>query len=325
MSSLRKIIVLLLVLLAFGALRLKFERQMLTEFRDAGLMREQNHLESRDRIDQTSSAVALGGLRTLVATFLNLRAHGYFERQAWNELQDTYETIVNLAPQTRYYWETGSWHMAYNAASYYLHESSRPPLRRKELWRSSILQGRYFLERGIGNNPRDWSLHASLGHMLRDPNKLPAMRDRDAALMAAHEAYDRSVELGCFSPMLNQRLSLYCLARVRGRESEALELARTLHEDPRHHKPTLLILLYVLEFDADPDQDAGALALRIFGDAKTAYEALAHHWRGNREGYPMDGVAQGLARMEGLLGIPPLQSILGQKLAPGFNPDDWFK
>ena len=126
-------------------------------------------IATRDRIGQTSSAVALGGLRTLVATFLNLRAFTYFTEQRWDDVADTYDTIVDLAPHTRYYWETGSWHLAYNAASYYLNDSELPPLRRREAWRASILRGRAFLERGIRNNPDDWSLLANLGMLLSDP------------------------------------------------------------------------------------------------------------------------------------------------------------
>ncbi len=97
---------------------------------------------------------------------MNLRAFGYFSEQKWADVGDTFDVIVDLAPRTRYYWDTGSWHQAYNAASYYLYESDIPPLRRKLAWRESILKGKSFLERGIRNNPDDPKLCESLGILL---------------------------------------------------------------------------------------------------------------------------------------------------------------
>ncbi|MEY5013405.1 MAG: hypothetical protein RLY69_1120, partial [Verrucomicrobiota bacterium] len=144
-----KILILVVLLLAFGAARMPYERELGKSLRDAGLFPPTLQIGTRERIGQTSSAVALGGLRTLVATFLNLRAFTYFTERRWDDVEETFNTIVDLAPHTRYYWETGSWHLAYNAASYYINDSKLPPLRRREAWRMSILKGRAFLERGI--------------------------------------------------------------------------------------------------------------------------------------------------------------------------------
>ncbi|MCU0753376.1 MAG: hypothetical protein MUC40_10220 [Akkermansiaceae bacterium] len=107
--------VLVVALLAFGAARMPFEAGLSRELRAAGLFPPPLEIGTRDKIGQTSSAVALGGLRTLVATFLNLRAFTFFTEQRWDDVAGTYGMIVDLAPRTRYYWETGSWHMAYNA------------------------------------------------------------------------------------------------------------------------------------------------------------------------------------------------------------------
>lgn len=325
MRVLPKPLIVMVALTAFGAARLHFEERLTAELRDAGLGRQKLDISTRDRIGQTSSAIALGGLRTLVATFLNLRAHVCFEQQRWDDLHDTYKAIVNLAPHTRYYWESGSWHLAYNAASYYLHDSDLPPLRRREHWRSSIQLGRAFLERGIRNNPADWSLHASLGLMLLDANKFVAFRDRDEVFLAAAEAY-RKARDGSYAPMRMDRFRLYALARVKGCEQEALELARGLHAShPRNRTPTLTTLLYVLECHADPALDGGALAVRLFGTPEKAYEALSRHWLRTREGYPNDGVAKGLAALEQRLGILMPQSVLRQSPPPPPDPDDWFQ
>lgn len=321
----RKSLILAVALLAFGAVRLPFEIKLNKQLQAARLFPATLEIGTRDRIGQTSSAVALGGLRTLVATFLNLRAFTFFTEQRWEDVGDTFDTIVDLAPQTRYYWETGSWHQAYNAASYYLNDDKLPPLRRREAWRSSIQRGRAFLERGIRNKPDDWSLYASLGFLLSDPNKFKAFRDTDETFAAAADAYRKSAGTGK-SPAYVRRSELYSLARVAGRETEALELARSLYEEsPRNRMPTLLVLLLVLEAHENPSMDVVARAIELFGTAEKAYDALSGHWQRTRERFPVYGVAAGLESLEKLLEISADKSILNQPLPAPRDLDDMFQ
>jgi hypothetical protein len=318
-------VILAVALLAFGAARLPYEAGLNRELRSAGLFPPHLEIGTREKIGQTSSAVALGGLRTLVATFLNLRAFTFFTEQRWPDVEETFETIVDLAPHTRYYWETGSWHMAYNAASYYLNDSKLPPLRRREAWRSSILKGRSFLERGARNNPGDWSIHANLGFLLSDSNKLPAFRDPNETLAAAAEAYRKSAETGKALGYV-RRAWLYSLARVEGRETEALALARSLHAAGSHnHTPTLLVLLLVLEAHENPSMDVAARAVELFETPEKAYDALSNHWRRTRERFPVFGVSTALESLEKTLSIPPGKSIFNESVPAPPNPDDWFR
>lgn len=78
-----------MALLAFGAARLPYEAGLAKELRSAGLTPPPMEIGTRDKIGQTSSAVALGGLRTLVATFMNLRAFSFFQEQRWDDLAET--------------------------------------------------------------------------------------------------------------------------------------------------------------------------------------------------------------------------------------------
>lgn len=320
-----KILLLALALLVFGAMRLPYEAALSKSLRDAGLFPPDLGIGTRDKIGQTSSAVALGGLRTLVATFLNLRAFTYFTEQRWNDVEETYNTIVDLAPRTRYYWDTGSWHMAYNAASYYINDSKLPPLRRREAWRMSIHKGRAFLERGIRNNPDDWGLLASLGFLLSDSNKYPAFRDANASFAAAAEAYQKSADTGK-APGYVQRSAFYALARVEGREAEALALARKLYgEGPINRTPTMKALLFVLEAWENPKMDLKARAIEIYGTPENAYEALSVHWSRIRDGFPVHGVSAVLALLEEQLSIPKDKSVLSKPLPPPGGPDEWFR
>jgi tetratricopeptide (TPR) repeat protein len=325
-KSWKKTAILGIALLAFGAARLPFETGLRSELRAAGLAPAPMEIGTRDKIGQTSSAVALGGLRTLVATFLNLRAFTFFTEQRWDDVADTFDTIVDLAPRTRYYWETGSWHMAYNAASYYLNleNSEMPSLRRREAWRASIVRGRAFLERGIRNNPNDWNLLANLGFLLSDSNKFPAFRDSAATFSAAADAYGKAADTGNALGYV-RRAQFYSLARVPGREKEALALGRSLHAERINHTPTLLILLFVLEAHENPQMDTLQRALELFGTPEKAYEALTGHWQRTRERFPVHGVAASLESLEKSLAVPADKSIFKQEIPGAGSVDDWFE
>jgi len=316
-------VILAVAILAFGAVRMPFEAGLSKELRAAGLTPPPLEIGTRDKIGQTSSAVALGGLRTLVATFMNLRAFTFFQEQRWDDVASTYDTIVDLAPRTRYYWESGSWHSAYNAASYFINDSKMPVLRRREAWRESILRGRAFLERGIRNNPDDWSLLASLGFLLSDSNKFSAFRAQDATFSAAADAYSRSAATGKALSYV-ERSAFYSLARVSGREKEALAMGRALYAEGRNRPPTLLILLLVLEAFENPDLDTAARAVELFGTPQKAYEALSGHWQRTRERFPVYGIAKGIEALEKTLEIQSEKSIFNQPQPAVLDEDHWF-
>ncbi len=316
--------ILLGAILVFGALRLPFEAGLRKELIAARLIPLPIAIGTRDKIGQTSSAVALGGLRTLVATFLNLRAFSFFEAQRWDDVADTFDTMVDLAPKTRYYWEAGTSHLAYNAASYYLNESTLPPLRKREAWRASILRGRAFLERGIRNNPDDWSLLRNLGFLLSDTNLFPAFRNADETFSAAADAYHRSAETGKALPYV-RRAEFISLARVTGKEAEALAMGRKLVESKENRVPTVLLLLVALEARENPTMDSAKRAVELFGSPKVAYENLCRYWLRTRERFPIFGVAAALKSLEITLAVPLDQSIFNKPLQSRSDADDWFR
>lgn len=323
MKAWKRNCILAVAILAFGAARMPFEAGLLKNLQAEGLSPGKLEIPNKERLGQTFAAVAMGGLRTLVASFYNLRAFGFFEDRKWDRVADTYETIVALAPRTTYYWETGAWHSAYNSASFYLNDSTLPPLRRKQAWRNAIFRGRDFLERGIKNNPGDWNLQAYLGFILSDANKFPAFPNPDEAFFAASEAYRKAADTGQARDYV-RRQQFYALARVQGKEKEALELARTLYTERKNHTPSLLALLFILECHESPGKDMTARAIELFGTPEKAYEALTGHWQRTRERFPVYGVAQTLQSLEQQLKIPAADSILSKPLPPQKGVDDWF-
>lgn len=324
MAQGQRYVLLAVAILGMGAVRLPIERAMTAELDEAGLLPPKLEVKTGEKIGQTLSAVSLGGLRTLVATFLNLRAFTYFTEQRWGDVAEMYDMIVDLSPRTEYYWDTGSWHQAYNAASYYLYESDQPPLRRKLAWRESILKGREFLERGIRINPRNGTLRERLGFLLSDPNKIGAFGSPAEAYEGAYEAYSAAEETGNAREM-SSRFALYSLARIPGREKEALELAERIAREQGVGSITLMALLYTLRYHEDPEQPVMDLVDRTFPSHEVAYRVLSDTWVRTRENYPVHGVARAIVLLETELGIPEEKSPLNTIVPPPMNPDDYFR
>ncbi len=312
MQSWRRPLIVLVAVLLAGAVRMPIEAALTGELRMAGLCSAPLAIDTRDKIGQTRAVVALGGLRTLVATFLNLRAYTFFTELRWDDVDDTFNTMVDLAPRTTFYWETGAWHQAYNAAAYFLYDADLPALRRKAAWRASILRGRAFLERGIRNNPGNPKLNSYLGFLLTDRNKFRAFRDADATFSAAAEAYKIAADSGKALPYV-RRFQLYALARVTGREAEALSFARALYQSPSNRTPTMRCVYFALEVHANPHAiDPAAFALSIFGSADQAYSDLSKYWLRANEMLPMYGVVSALQALEAKLGIQSNRSVFSQ-------------
>ncbi|MEP3213080.1 MAG: hypothetical protein ABJQ29_07805 [Luteolibacter sp.] len=323
MTQGKRYAVLVMAILGMGAARLPFERGLNEELIAANLMPPRLEVETSERIGQTFSAVSLGGLRTLVATFLNLRAFGYFTEQKWADVGETFDVIVDLAPRTAYYWDTGAWHQAYNAASFYLYESDLPPLRRELNWRASVLRGEEFLKRGIRNMPDNPQLYRSLGMLYSDANKIDAFGSPTEAFAKSYEVFN-SAPGGAQTGGMEQRFALYSLARISGREAEALKLAEEIAKTEGGRTATVLNLLYSLRYFANPEQPVGTLIDSVFPDRKTAYELLSRQWVRTRDRYPVHGIARAISLLEMQLGIPSARSILKQKLPSPVRVDDMF-
>jgi hypothetical protein len=306
MQRLPRSLVLVAAVLATGVLRVPLESALTANLRTANLLLKPLDVTTQAKLGQTSAAVALGGLRTVVAVFQNIRANTAFQQQDWPRVASAFETVTTLAPRTVYYWQTGGWHMATNAASAYRDDQTLPPPRRAELRRAFILQGTGFLERGVHNNPTSWELPYQLALLSDDPAKIPNI---DTAV----RWMDLAVSLGDVPPAV-VRQRLYLLARHPRRRADALALARELYAQPSgiHRVSTLVSFLYALEHHPDvPPAERHSLA-QLHPSPQRAYQSLCSYWQRRHDGAPMDGVRDALVELEKSLLIPAQQSIFHQ-------------
>lgn len=313
----RNCLLALALIVASGVARMPAERSFTHALQEERLLREPLDLDVRRKLGQGFWAVSLGGLRTLVATVLNLRAHNHFEARQWTQLADAFGTIVQLAPSTRYYWDTGHFHMAYNAASDLQNDPRLPELRRRSEWRRWIERGTEFLEQGIRQNPDDWRLWAALGTIHSHPFKIIDYEK-------AADAYRHAIEAGGALEYIH-RMHAYALARVPGREDEAYRTVRELFDHAHGTVPTLRNLRFALEMREHPDTDPLAYALEIFDSGQQAYNELSAYHLDVWSEFPQDGIAEALRRLEAEPGIEHHDSVFEQRrqLLEQGPPNPW--
>src|ERR1043166_7869558 len=68
----------------------------------------------RDVLGQKAAIALLAGFRGIVADFMWIRAHGYWEKKQWLQQFRDMEVVTTLQPQSVLFWDEGAWHMAWN-------------------------------------------------------------------------------------------------------------------------------------------------------------------------------------------------------------------
>ncbi len=137
------------VLLAMGVVKLPLEQHVTTNLRAQHLLDEPIEVSALESMGQSGMVGILGGLRGLVASILQLRAHVEFTRVNWAQVDSLYRIVTRLQPRNDSYWDEASWHMAYNASGNYLYDESRPRELRGTLYEQHVKRGIEILEKGL--------------------------------------------------------------------------------------------------------------------------------------------------------------------------------
>lgn len=232
-------VLLLLALLLFGAVRLPVEHALL-------LQRAQLHLASlpldlglREQIGQLGFVAALSGFRTVVADFFFVRAYVAWERTEWSRVLLLFRQITTLQPHSLLFWDMAAWHMAWNAGTAALNDPTQPRLAlRIKAQRDYFDLGRDFLERGIKNNPDRPQLYEALARLYREKYQDHARASEYFALAAAKPG----------APGYAKRFAAYELSYCEGREREAYDrLLDLYHLGEKERATTLISRLKFLE------------------------------------------------------------------------------
>ena len=262
--------ILLLLLLAFGALRLPIESALAQQHRSAHFHEAELGLGLREQIGQLGFLAALSGFRSLVADVVFIRAHVAWERTQWGRVLLLFREATTLQPRSILFWDMAAWHMAWNASVAALHDPAQPNdlLRRRARVDSAtpfpeaslrirnpracnlrfvkatpilrVALGKDFLERGIKNNPDRPKLYESLARLYKEKLNNHA---------AAARCYAKAAALPG-APEYDKRFAAYELSSAPGQEREAHKALRSLYDRGEHERlPTLLTRLKFLEHE----------------------------------------------------------------------------
>ena len=242
-----RILVVLAILVALGALKLPIERDLAALHRHEHFRGVEFNLDLREQLGQLGFIAALSGFRAIVADALFIQAHVAWERTEWSRILLLFRHITTLQPRVLLFWDTAAWHMAWNASVAAMNDTTQPRLApRVKAQREYFALGKDFLERGIQNNPDRPQLYEALARLYKEKYK-----DHERA----SEFYAKAAALPD-AATFDRRFSAYELSYCEGREREAYERLRWLYNEGEQERlPTLITRLKFLEDKLNIPQD----------------------------------------------------------------------
>jgi hypothetical protein len=241
-------VLVLVALIALGALKLPVERDLDKIHRQEHFRGVEFNLDLREKIGQLGFIAALSGFRSIVADALFIQAHVAWERTEWGRVLLLFQHITTLQPRALLFWDMAAWHMAWNASVAAMNDRSQPRLAlRVKTQREYFALGKDFLERGIKNNPDRPELYEAIARLYKEKYKDHERASEffaKAATLPGARSYDR-------------RFAAYELSHCEGREREAYDRLRQLYDEGKQERlPTLISRLKFLEekLGISPDQ-----------------------------------------------------------------------
>jgi len=111
-----RVLVVLAILVALGALKLPIEHDLAAQHRHEHFRGVEFNLDLREKLGQLGFIAALSGFRAIVADALFIQAHVAWERTEWGRILLLFRHITTLQPRVLLFWDTAAWHMAWNAS-----------------------------------------------------------------------------------------------------------------------------------------------------------------------------------------------------------------
>jgi len=299
MPLIKKSAIILLLLLLAGIVRAPFERPLGRDMRAENLLPQPIGFETTEALGQTSAAIALGGLRSLVAAVLNFsEVVPAWEDRDWAKIFDTFKQIHTLQPETAYYWEAAAGYAAHDAYSDYRDRPGIPEWQRKLRRDNFFNRGEAYLDEGIHHLPEEIRLYDMKTRLRSDIFK-PEHLD----YAQATETLDKAVTLDKATDIL-RRLRLYLMSRVPERRQETLELVREIYQDPHSRYPSINNLLFSLQNEFPNAPGEKIPAHQIYRSDGDAIRSLFNHYQRREEQLPIVGVKETLDELIEKLELP---------------------
>ncbi|NLT70976.1 MAG: hypothetical protein GXX91_09815 [Verrucomicrobiaceae bacterium] len=251
-----RLVLAVIALAVFGVLRAPLEEDLRERLVAANLLLPPPGQGAFEQMSQSALMGTLGGLRSLVATFLTLNAFEHFSTKSWDDLRANYLIITNLEPRDESHWVAVIWHIGINATANMETDLRLPAFERERRFKEYAFQAIDLAERGLAQLPDSAAIRLQLAEVYREKLKDDC---------ATARVYGEIIGLP-EAPSYARRFYGYFMARCPGREEEAYEYLMDLYrEGERQHLPTLIKEIKNLEEklaipspqripDADPDR-----------------------------------------------------------------------
>lgn len=251
-----RLLLVLLLLAAFGVVRAPVEQRLRDRLVAANLLLPPPAQSAFEQMSQSALMGTLGGLRSLVATFLTLEAYDQFGVKAWDELRQTYQIITALEPRDETHWVSVIWHLGINATANMEYDERLPAFERQRRFQQYAFEAIDFAERGLEQIPESAAIRLQLAEVYREKLKDDCATSR---------VYGDMIGLPD-APGYVRRFHGYFMARCPGKEQQAYTYLIALYREGEHqHLPTLIKEIKTLEEklgvpspqripDADPDR-----------------------------------------------------------------------
>jgi hypothetical protein len=251
-----RLLLVLLLLAVFGVVRAPVEQRLRDRLVAANLLLPPPAQSAFEQMSQSALMGTLGGLRSLVATFLTLEAYDQFGVKAWDELRQTYQIITALEPRDETHWVSVIWHLGINATANMEYDERLPAFERQRRFQQYAFEAIDFAERGLEQIPESAAIRLQLAEVYREKLKDDCATSR---------VYGDMIGLPD-APGYVRRFHGYFMARCPGKEPQAYAYLMALYREGEHqHLPTLIKEIKTLEEklgvpspqripDADPDR-----------------------------------------------------------------------
>jgi len=251
-----RVVWVLLGLTAFGFARTPVENHLRDELAGARMLLPPPGQGAFEQMSQSALIGTLGGLRSLVATYLTLEAYEHFSTKSWDDLRQTYQIITNLEPTDESHWVSVIWHIGINATANMELDRKLPRFERERRFKEYAFQAIDLAEKGIKQLPESAAIRIQLAEVYREKLKDDCATSR---------VYGETIGLPG-APGYVRRFHGYFMARCPGKEQEAYAYLMSLYrEGDSQHLPTLIKEIKILEEklavpvpqrirDADPDR-----------------------------------------------------------------------
>src|SRR5437016_7836892 len=121
-----RVLVVLAILVALGALKLPIERDLAALHRHEHFRGVEFNLDLREKLGQLGFIAALSGFRAIVADALFIQAHAACENTQWGRILLLFRQITTLQPRVLLFWDTAALHMAWNASVAAMNDVNQP-------------------------------------------------------------------------------------------------------------------------------------------------------------------------------------------------------